>query len=116
MARVLVVEDEVVIAMLIEDWLGELGHEAVGPAASVAEGLKLLEAGGIDAALLDVNLGTERSDPIAEALAARKIPFAVMTGGMSDTLDPRFAAQPTLLKPFRFEAVGTVMDTLLNGT
>ena len=116
MASVLVVEDELLIAALIDEWLGELGHATVGPAASVSDGLKLLEAGGFDAALLDVNLGAQRSDAIAEALAARKIPFAVMTGGMSDTLDPRFAAQPTLLKPFKFEAVSAVMDTLLKGT
>lgn len=113
MARVLVVEDEPLIAMLIEEWLGELGHEAVGPVASVAEGVTLLETGAFDAALLDVNLGSERSDAIADILVARKIPFALMTGGMTDSLDGRFAAQPKLLKPFNFENVSAVMSALI---
>lgn len=113
MACVLVVEDEPLIAMLIAEWLGELGHEAVGPAASVTEGMKLLEARGFDAALLDVNLGSERSDAIADILAERKIPFALMTGGMSDSLAGRYSALPKLLKPFNFETVSAVMDTLL---
>lgn len=113
MACVLVVEDEPLIAMLIAEWLGELGHEAVGPAASVTEGMKLLEARGFDAALLDVNLGAERSDAIADILAKRKIPFALMTGGMPDSLPNSCAAQPKLLKPFKFEDVSAIMDTLL---
>ena len=113
MACVLVVEDEPLIAMLVEEWLVELGHEAVGPVASVDAGIKLLGTRGFDAALLDVNLGSERSDAIADALAERKLPFALMTGGMADSLDARFAAQPKLLKPFKFEAVSAVMDTLL---
>lgn len=116
MASVLVVEDEPLIAMMIEEWLEELGHQSIGPAASVREGLKLLETRDFDAALLDVNLGDERSDAIADILAARNIPFALMTGGMTDALIERFSSKPHLMKPFNFERVSEIVDALTKGS
>lgn len=78
--RVLIVEDEPIVAMMLEDMLGDLGCELAGTASTIDEGLRLAEAGGIDIALLDVNLNGLRSDPIAEALAAAGTPFVYATG------------------------------------
>ena len=70
MPRILVVDDEPLISMLVENWLDELGCEVVGPARSVADGLAL--AGGqLDGAILDVNLGGDTCYPLANALRAR---------------------------------------------
>lgn len=114
MARILVVEDEPLIAILLNEWLDELGHEAVGPISCVDEGMKIADAGAFDAALLDINLGTQRSDPIANVLTERKIPFAFMTGGAADSVEERFSARPKLMKPFEFEAMRAVLDALIS--
>ena len=73
--RILIVEDEPIVAMMLEDMLAELGCELVGSAANVEDGLRLAEAGGFDLALLDVNLNGRRSDPIAQLLAPNATPF-----------------------------------------
>lgn len=78
--RVLVVEDEPVVAMCLEDILDGLGCITIGPASRLAEGLALALAGGLDAAILDINLGGERSTAIAEALRGQAIPFAFASG------------------------------------
>jgi len=78
--RVLVVEDEPVVAMCLEDILDALGCVPVGPASRLSEGLALAEHEVLDAAILDVNLAGERSTPIAEALRARGVPFAFASG------------------------------------
>jgi CheY-like chemotaxis protein len=78
--RILIVEDELLIAMEIEQMLVELGCAVVGPAPSVAQALAILDREEPDFAILDVNLGPERSTPIAEALRKRGVPFALATG------------------------------------
>jgi CheY-like chemotaxis protein len=79
--RVLVLEDETIVLLMIEDLLDDLGCHVVGPASTVPEALALAEAGGFDAALLDLNLGRgETSYPVADMLAARHVPFAFVTG------------------------------------
>jgi CheY-like chemotaxis protein len=78
--RVLVVEDEGAIAAFIEILLGDMGCLVVGPASTVAQALELGGSRDIDAALLDVKLGNQVSIPVGEALAARRIPFVLMTG------------------------------------
>lgn len=112
MARVLIVEDEFLIAALLDDWLAELGHQAIGPVSTVDGGVKTVGEEQCDAALLDINLGGQRSDAIAELLAERNIPFAFMTGASADSVMARFADRPKLLKPFDFEALGAVLDLL----
>lgn len=99
--RVLVVEDEAIVAMLIEDILGEMGVEVVGPAARNAQAIDLLAQGPVDAAILDVNLGAETSTPTAEALRARGVPFAFATGYGAAGVPAGFEGQATLPKPFR---------------
>jgi CheY-like chemotaxis protein len=99
--RLLVVEDEALVAILIEDALLDLGCVVVGPAGSVAQALALLDRETVDGAVLDVNLGAdERSYAIAEALGARGIPFIFVTGYGEEGVDPRYAAVEVLQKPF----------------
>ncbi|MEO6092269.1 MAG: response regulator [Novosphingobium sp.] len=78
--RILVVEDEMLVLMNIEMELDDLGCSSIRAAASVAEALALLANYGFDAAMIDVNLGGEKSYPVADALIGRGIPFAFSTG------------------------------------
>jgi CheY-like chemotaxis protein len=78
--RILLVEDEPVIAMVAEDILQELGAEIVGPAAHLDEALELVRSANVDLALLDVNLNGKMSLPVAEQLRARAVPYVFATG------------------------------------
>lgn len=78
--RVLVVEDEALIAVMVEDMLIDMGSEVVGPAATIATALELARTEELDAAVLDVNVRGERIDPVAEVLMARGIPVLFATG------------------------------------
>jgi DNA-binding response OmpR family regulator len=97
--RVLVVEDEPLIALDVADHLKEAGFEILGPAGSVAAALKLLETQGCDLAVLDVNLGRETAAPIADALRAKSLPFLALSGYSSDQLPEGFNNAPMLTKP-----------------
>jgi CheY-like chemotaxis protein len=98
--RILIVEDEVMIAMLMEDMLTDLGYEVVGPAMRLEEGLELATSAALDMAVLDVNLNGQRSTPIAEVLAMRGVPFVFATGYGSGGIDETRAAKHVLRKPF----------------
>ncbi|MBB4839825.1 CheY-like chemotaxis protein [Sphingomonas kyeonggiensis] len=110
--RVLVVEDEPVVAMYLEDLLEALGCQTIGPASRLADGLALAEEQGFDVAILDINLGGERSTPIAETLRARGVPFAFASGygappeGFGDEV-------PMIEKPYREAQVAAALDRLL---
>lgn len=111
--RVLLVEDEPLIAMMLEDFLDALEKGHAGTADSVASALPLVEAGGIDAAILDVNLrGGEKSFAVADALAARQIPFVFATGGGGEEIAPEHRGRPRLPKPFTIEGVERALDQL----
>jgi CheY-like chemotaxis protein len=99
--RVLVLEDEALIALQLVETLRRAGCEVVGPVATIAQAAEHLRGGAVDAAILDVNLAGERSYPVADILAAKKVPFAFCTGyaGATD-LPERFAGVPTIAKPF----------------
>jgi DNA-binding response OmpR family regulator len=114
MPRVLVVEDETLIAMLVEDWLAELECETVGPVGTVAEALALIGAEELDGAILDVNLGGHDSFAVADALRARDIPFAFATGHGTGRVTELFKDAPTLAKPYDFERVRAVVALLLD--
>lgn len=104
--RVLVVEDESLVAMLLETILEDMGCVPVGPAATVDEGLQLAgEDQPLDAALLDVNVAGKQVFPIAEALKARGVPFVFSTGYGEGGLPDEWRGQPTLQKPFTEAAV-----------
>jgi DNA-binding response OmpR family regulator len=112
--RILVVDDEPLISMLVEDWLTELGCEVVGPARSLEDGLDLAGSAPLDGAILDVNLGGQDSYAVASALQQRGVPFAFATG--DSALGPASGFEnPILLpKPFDFEAVKAVLGKLLS--
>lgn len=99
--RLLLVEDEFVLAVGLSDTLGDLGADVVGPVASVADALALLETlPEIDGAVLDVNLGREAVYPVADALLARGLPFVFATASDPERLPERFRAVRVCRKPF----------------
>ncbi|MBN8849692.1 MULTISPECIES: response regulator [unclassified Sphingomonas] len=111
--RVLIVEDEPLIAMMLEDFLDALGRSCAGTADCSAEALPLVESGAVDCAILDVNLrGGEKSWVIADALETAGIPFVFATGGTSDTIVERHRDRPQLMKPFTMEGVQRALDRL----
>ncbi len=111
--RILVVEDEPLIAMMIEDFLDMLGKDHAGTADSVAAALQIVGAGGVDAAILDVNLsGGEQCWPIADALDARGVPFILATGGSGDTVLDAHRDRPVLAKPFTMDSVEQALAAL----
>lgn len=95
--RILLVEDEFIVAAMLEDVLRGLGAVVVGPAYRLADGLRLAAEEAIDVAVLDVNIEGERSDAIADALAGRNIPFVLATGYGDG--EARYGAQ-VLTKPY----------------
>jgi CheY-like chemotaxis protein len=99
--RVLLIEDEAIVAMLVEDMLDELGFEVAASASRLSEAVRLAQSETVDLAVLDVNLNGERSYPVADALRARSIPFVFVTGYGADGLEERFALTPTMQKPFQ---------------
>lgn len=98
--RILLVEDEAMIAMLVEDVLTDGGAKVIGPAGGVQAALEAISREEIDGALLDVNLGGEQSFEVAEALASRNIPFVFVTGYGGAGVRDRYPQAPTLQKPF----------------
>jgi DNA-binding response OmpR family regulator len=105
-ARVLVVEDETLIAMALADTFEDAGAEVVGPAASVRDAFQLLGRQDIDAAILDVNLLDGEVTPVAEHLVARGVPILLYTGrGAPADLRARHPELPVLLKPARAEVL-----------
>lgn len=113
--RVLVVEDEVAIAMLMEDMLLDLGAEVVGPVARLVEALKVAGSEAVDLAILDVNLGGEPIYPVAEALAARGVPFLFSTGYGSQGISEEFRERPVLQKPFMQADLERAVSRVLAG-
>jgi len=111
--RVLLVEDEMLVAWLLEDMLADLGYAIVGPASSVNQALAMIDAEAIDAAVLDVNLNGQMSYPIADVLAARSVPFVFSTGYDKDTLLDGYRIFPVLQKPFHRSQLSVVLAKLL---
>ena len=113
--RILLVEDEPLVAMAIEDSLEVQTVGVVGPAGTVAEALELIAKGGIDAALLDVTLRGERVDSVADALSARGIPFVFTTGHGAAGLPQSHQDRPVLTKPFREVEMNDAIDRYFRG-
>jgi CheY-like chemotaxis protein len=97
--RVLLVEDEALVAMMIQDTLAEFGFQVIGPVSSASEALAAARESHFDAAVLDINLGDGLVYTVAEILGVRGVPFVFVTGYDVDSIDPRFADIPVLQKP-----------------
>ena len=92
---ILIVEDEPLIAMMLEDFLGSLGHRVRGTCDNVQCALEEVEKGGFDLAILDVNLKGENVWPVASLLREKKVPFVIATGGHVDPPPPDATAAAT---------------------
>jgi CheY-like chemotaxis protein len=110
--RVLVVEDEMMVSMLIEDMLTDLGCTVVGPASRLDEAIELARAADIDCAVLDVNLGGQPIFPLADLLRERGLPFAFATGYGDAGLRDIDRGAPVLQKPFREGDLARVLSEL----
>jgi len=110
--RILVVEDEVLIGMLLEDVLQDLGYEIVATASRVDEAARIARDVEADAAILDVNLNGQEVYPVAEILAGRGIPFVFATGYGERGLPPAFQQRPTLPKPFQQDSLSAKLHSL----
>ena len=113
--RVLLVEDEAMVAMMVEDMLTALGCVVVDVAGTVSRGLAIAGDAGkqLDGAILDVNLGGEKVYPIAEALAGRGVPFIFSTGYSLAGIAEAFAHIPILPKPYEQEDLEVqLVDTI----
>jgi CheY-like chemotaxis protein len=111
--RILVVEDEMIAAWVLERILADFGCKVIGPAARVKEALAMIEAEAIDAVLLDVNLNGEKSYPVADALVARGVPFVFSTGYNKDSMPKGYRDFPVLQKPYEATKLATVLAQLL---
>src|SRR6202011_4894004 len=107
--RILIVEDEPFIALALEAMLLELGFDVAGSAAQVSAALELIGREQIDGAILDVNLGSQRIDPVADILAERACPFFFTTGYGISGLPARHAGRAVLQKPFGLEQLFTLL-------
>src|SRR5215469_16205738 len=99
--RVLIVEDEYLVAVLIEKILESAGCIVIGPIPRLSEALDAAHHDNCDAAVLDVNLAGKRIDPVADALSERNVPFLFVTGYGANALPSEYAARPHVCKPFR---------------
>src|SRR6476660_466104 len=112
-ARIFVIEDDSMIRMLLADMLEQLGYTVAGEAARIDEAIEAARHAAFDAAILDVDLGGTSSEPVAQALAGRKIPFVFATGYGAQGLPEAFRNRPTLKKPFQLDGLGRTLDTAL---
>ena len=101
--RILIVEDESLVAHFLAELLAVFGCQVAGIAETVAASLALIDAPGadFDGVLLDINLNGETVYPVADRLVALQLPFAFVTGYEESAIDPRFSTVPILRKPFR---------------
>ena len=110
--RIIVVEDEMIIAMLLEDMLADLGHTVVGVASRLDSALVLARTAEADMAILDVNLSGEASFPVAQVLSDRGLPFMFATGYGALGIEAPFQDTLTLKKPFELADLERALDRL----
>jgi CheY-like chemotaxis protein len=113
--RILVVEDELMIRMLLEDMLAELGCTVAAAAARLDEALELAQTADFDIAILDVNLGGQPIMPVADILAARGTPFVFATGYGERGLPNNHRDRPALKKPFQLGSLKRALQGALYG-
>ena len=110
--RVLVVEDEMLVLIMIEDMLADLGCKSVTSGATVEKAVSLINAQVFDVAILDMNLNRNDSHAVADALAARGIPFVYSTGNTRHGSRDGYSDRPVLKKPFKYEELVAILTRL----
>lgn len=112
MARILIVEDEMLVAMLIEDLVADLGHDVVGPAMRLEAALDVARHEDLDFAILDINLAGKQSFPVADTLRGRGIPFMFATGYGAAGLTEAYRDCPVVQKPFEARELAEMLAAL----
>lgn len=113
--KILIVEDEPFIALTLEDMLTDLGCIIAGSVSQVADALALIREGGIDAAVLDVNLGSQKIDPVADELAGKSCPFIFTTGYGRAGVPPSHNRRGIVAKPFTSEDLARALSQEISG-
>jgi CheY-like chemotaxis protein len=113
LSRILIVEDEPLIALMLADMLADLGYHVAASVTQVGEALSVLDDITIDIALLDVNIGAQKIDPVADRLAARGTPFIFTTGYGNAGVPANYADRAILQKPFHINDLETILQTEL---
>jgi CheY-like chemotaxis protein len=108
--RILVVEDEMMIRMLLEGMLDDLGHTVAAEAGGIDEAIALAKKGDFDVALLDVNLNGRPITPVVEILVKRGVPFVFASGYGQSGVPEAYRGSPTLQKPFQVEALAKAIE------
>ena len=103
--RVLLVEDEALVGIMVQECLAECGFQTIGPVCTISDAMKVAKNDEFDAAILDINLGDGLIYQVADVLAARGVPFAFVTGYDADSVDSRFRDVPVLQKPVERETL-----------
>jgi CheY-like chemotaxis protein len=110
--RILVVEDELMIRMLLDGMLSDLGYTMAAEAGAIDEAMALAKQGEFDAAILDVNLNGQPITPVVEILIARGLPFVFATGYGQRGVPEAYRSNPTLQKPFQVEALAQALTAI----
>ena len=113
---VLVIEDEMLILMMIEDMLGDLGCESVAVASKIGQAITLIDDQVFDTAMLDMNLNGIESYPVADALMARDVPYFFSTGNSLTNMKDGYRGQDVLKKPFTFEQLSNMFSRSLRAS
>ncbi len=113
MARLLVVEDEYLIRMLLEDMLVDLGYDVAAAVGTIAEAREAASTGDFQAAILDVNLDGQEVFPLADILVERGLPFVFVTGYGEGSLPDPYRSRPALQKPFQAERLKETLSGML---
>jgi len=111
--RIMLVEDEALIALMLEDMVEAMGCAVTGLAPRIALGVSMAASGDFDLAILDVNVAGENIEPVAERLAQRGIPFIFATGYGEAGVPLRYRGRPVVAKPFRSEQLESAIQKAL---
>lgn len=110
---ILIIEDEMLISMMIEDMLADLGCESIAAASTIGQAIKLIDLKVFDAAMLDLNLNGMESYPIADALALRDVPYFFSTGNSLADVKDGYSDHDVLKKPFTFGQLSNMLSRSL---
>jgi DNA-binding NtrC family response regulator len=114
--RILVVEDEALIALDLQELLDQCGAKVIGPAVSVSQALEAINENHIDCALLDVKLGDETAEVVAAALEQRAIPTVFVTACGDGNLPPGFKTHPVVEKPYAEDQLLNLISRIFDQT